>query len=153
MNIEITTRKETGNRVEVRITESYDRRAQNKVLQHFVSIHVRGSITTRTNSSHEENRSAARDRDPWSWDCWISIQGYHYLQGKRNLGTKFFFHTSKNEIQLRGLTYSEVSKRGRLILLASSLANTMRICSTTPFYVNRNEFVLETCLLHVFRAV
>lgn len=69
---------------------------------------------------------------PWSWDCWISIQGYHYLQGKRDLGTKFFFHTSKNEIQLRGLTYSEVSKRGRLILLASSLANNMRICSTTP---------------------
>lgn len=77
----------------------------------------------------------SRDREqpafPWSWDSWISIRPkVIIISGKRNRGTKFFFHTSKNEIQLRGLTYSGVSKRGRLILLASSLGNNTRICST-----------------------
>lgn len=51
-------------------------------------------------------------------------------------------HTSKNEIQLRGLTYSGVSKRGRPILLAD--LPRVIIFESVPW--NRTEFELETCL-------
>lgn len=146
VNIEITTRKRAESREggwrgaawssHYRVIRSSARKTRCYNIRIHTCGEEEGMDRWRLAGIHS-GKSIRRSRDreqpafPWSWDSWISIRPkVIIISGKRNRGTKFFFHTSKNEIQLRGLTYSGVSKRGRLILLASSLGNNTRICST-----------------------
>lgn len=87
-----------------------------------------GSIATRRNSSRKIDPSLSLEieNEPRSLEVETLFSGSRSSpkviinSGKRNRGNEVLLprHTSKNEIQLRGLTYSGVSKRGRPILLA-----------------------------------
>lgn len=163
MNIEITTRKGTESGDTAWWSSHYrvirSSRAKQGVTT-FVSVRAGWKGRWIDHDSHEfipENLSVVLEIGVPLKLRLLDLDPRLSLSRERGTGGRSSSsapHFKERDPVTRFNLFRGIEACGRLILLASSLGNNMRICSTYAFsHVNRTEFEPETCLFQTFSTL